>query len=259
MKTAGSSSYVRCTMTDHRPRGLWMWCMVSWAGACGGATTAASDAATQDPPSVVPTIAAPQVPAAASVVVDPPTPAPAAVWLSTLGELRLGMRPGLSSGSAPSTPEAVTRSFERAGGALDCATPVWISDESGVLDGHCEGTLPIGGQETAVTATFRRFEIPGEDGTPGLLALEAQGPFLGDPALSSWVASTRAQIEAVHGAPRGDAAYARWFLADRYVLLHDARQAPCGGLCRAYLWIGGAEHPQLVPRGFDGSAGASKP
>ncbi len=179
------------------------------------------------------------------------TRAPAPTWVAALDALKLGMRPGLAPDQASSTPEQAHAALARAGGVIDCSAPTWVSDEDGVLDGTCEGTLPVEGSSHGISLTFRRFEIPGESGTPGLLTIMVHGPFINDhEGLVSWLSMMRRGLEVTHGAPEPHGADSQWHLADRHIQLHDASQAPCGGLCRAYLWIGGKEHPQLVPRGL---------
>jgi len=164
--------------------------------------------------------------------------------------LRLGMRPGLSGAGRPSTPAEVGAAVAGAGGSLDCGEIGWASDEEGVLDGSCEGKLAIADESVRLRVTFRRFEIPGDDGRAGLLTIQLFGPALGSEQLEPWLQATRGQLEAAHGSGRVAGGDVRWHLDDRYLLLHDPRTAPCGGSCTATLWIGGRHHPELSGRGF---------
>lgn len=170
--------------------------------------------------------------------------------LGPLARLRFGMRPGLAASERPSSPDEAVALVAEAGGRLDCGRITWISDEDGVLDGTCEGRLTLAGQPATLALTFRRFELPGEDGRPGLLTIQAFGPALDATELEPWLAALRQGLEAAHGPGRVSGADLGFRLDDRFVLLHDPRNVPCGGLCTGSLWIGGRDHPELGPRGF---------
>ena len=180
------------------------------------------------------------------LLVAPVAHAQAPDWIGTLAQLRLGMRPRQPPPRA-STVEEATSTLRQAGARIDCRDMSWVSDEEGVLDGHCEGRWTVEGQEVALRLTFQRYEIPGEDGTPRLLTVEIDARHGGGTA---WLERVGRALAAAHVAPTQSGADRRWRLRGRYLLLHDPSNEPCAGFCVPYLWLGGARHPQLGPRGF---------
>lgn len=176
-------------------------------------------------------------------------------WLALARALRVDMRVGRAPDERGTPIDEVEAAIRAAGGALDCGDIGWISDEEGVLEGQCIGSIPIEGVQGMVVANFRRFEIPGEPTEAGLLNVSFGGPFLGnDDAIGPWLSAVRAKLEPHFGAPENAdeelVADLRWRADDRNLVLHDPLRAPCGGECNAFLWIGGPEDPTLGIRGF---------
>jgi hypothetical protein len=177
-----------------------------------------------------------------------------AAWLGLIRTLRVDMRVGRSVSERGTPIEEVEAAIREAGGALDCGDIGWISDEAGVMEGQCIGSIPIEGG--MVVANFRRYELPGEPTEAGLLNLSFGGPFLGnDDAIERWLDAAGGKLAPHFGEPENagdsDAADLRWRAEDRYLVLHDPRRVPCGGECNAFLWIGGPDDPTLGLRGFE--------
>ncbi len=181
----------------------------------------------------------------------------ASAWLELVQSLRYDMEVGVPAERRGSTIATVEAALVEAGGDLDCSDLTWVSDEDGVAERQCGGELRIEGVDGMVSATFRRYEIPDEPNTPGLMHLTLGGPFLGresDDETERWLAAVRAAVESVYGPPENASEAPthdlRWRAGDRHLLLHDATRAPCAGICNSFLWVGGPEDPELAARGF---------
>ncbi|MBO6939761.1 MAG: hypothetical protein JJ863_32620 [Deltaproteobacteria bacterium] len=187
---------------------------------------------------------------------EPSTAVDPDAWLDVVRGVRVDMRVGRPANERGTPIDEVEAAIREAGGTLDCSDLTWVTDEEGVNEAQCQGSIPIEGTQGIVTANVRKYEIPDEPDTPGLLNLVLGGPFLGanDDAIGEWVEAVRAKLESHYGAPMNadetDPADLRWRAADRHLVVHDPRFAPCGGECNAFVWVGGPEDPELGPRGF---------
>lgn len=238
-------------------RALAVGLVLSACGANGASEPRASDPASA---SVVP----------AEAPVSPLTePGPGAPLLDRpiLDRLRLGMRPGIE-GERPSSPAEVIALVSGAGGeASACATLSWVSDEDGVEDARCEGTIPL---EDGLTArmglTFRRFALPGEPSEPGLLTVELRPPQRRVAPDRAWHDAMQSMLTRWYGAPEAtganQVAMRSWRPRDRYVALVlpliDPSRGTVEQLCTSVqpcpeprVWIGGVAHPELIPHGFE--------
>jgi hypothetical protein len=235
----------------------WLALVVLSVAACGSPSVPEERPASAAPAPVAESVEQPEAPEEAPE-------SDASCW-ATIEGLRLGMRPGLGEDERPTSPEEAVRAL-RACGPFECGELVWESDEEGVLDGTCEGVLPIEeGLEARVRLTFRRFEIPGESGEPGLLTVELYPPRRQPLPDTAWQDRVVGALERRYGAPEQSGmqgvALSRWRTPPRFVALVRPILDPSRGrpeeLCterhpcpEPRVWIGGPEHPALATYGF---------
>ena len=169
-----------------------------------------------------------------------PAPALAQSPADALHSLAVGMRPTATGVRGASRGDAVA-ALGAAGASLDCDSLTWLSDEAGVETAQCTGTMSLHGHPAMVVLDFVRYRLPGVPPREGLDRVSVSSHR--DTGFRAWLERdlTRrlGSPDATNGRDR------RWHPRDRWVVLDDPSNQPCGGLCVPTLWILGEGSPVL--------------